>query len=67
MTWLKNKLLWIMGAITALVFFYLLGRRDGKNVESSKQKEKTIRWASVARRIDNMPNDDIDRLPSKYD
>ena len=67
MTWLKNKLLWITGAITALVFFYLLGKRDGKYVESSKQKEKTIRWTSVARRIDNMSNNDIDRLPSKYD
>ena len=67
MTWLKNKLLWITGAITALVFFYLLGTRDGQYVESSKQKEKTIRWTSVARRIDNMSNNDVDRLPSKYD
>lgn len=67
MTWLKKKLLWITGAITALVFFYLLGRREGKNAEQTKQKDKTIKWASVARRIDNLSDRDVERLPSKYD
>lgn len=67
MTWIKEKLLWITGAIIALVFFYRLGRKDGKNVEQIKQKDKAIKLASVARRIDNLSSYDVERLPSKYD
>lgn len=67
MIWIKEKLLWITGAITALVLFYLLGRKDGKNVEQIKQKDKAIKLASVARRIDNLSSRDVERLPSKYD
>lgn len=67
MIWLKEKLLWITGAFVALVFFYLLGRKDGKNVEQTKQKDKAIKRVSVARRIDNLSDRDVERLPSKYD
>lgn len=67
MSWLKQKLLWITGAITALVFFYLLGRKDGSYAEQFKQKEKLVKWTAAARRIDNLSDRDIDGLPSKYD
>ena len=64
---LKEKLLWITGAISALVFFYLLGRKDGKNEEQAKQKEILIDLARNAKHIDDLPDADIDRLQSKYD
>ncbi len=67
MTWLKEKVLWITGAIVALVFFYILGRKDGKNAEQTKQKDKAIKLVASARDIDNLSDLDVERLQSKYD
>lgn len=67
MTRLKSFIMWITGAIVALVISYHIGKKDGKNEEAQKQKDKTIRLASMAKRIDNLSNTDIDGLPSKYD
>lgn len=67
MTRLKSFIMWITGAIVALVISYHIGKKDGKNEEAQKQKDKAIRLASMAKRIDNLSNTDIDGLPSKYD
>ena len=50
-----------------LVSVYILGRRDGKRVEETKQQEKLLEKISLAKRIDDMSDSDIDRMPSKYD
>lgn len=67
MTWLREKLILITGAIFALVIIFRAGRRAGKNAEKIEEKEKILKKAIISRRIDNLSNDDIDRLPSKYD
>lgn len=51
----------------ALAVSYRAGKKDGKNEEMQKQKDKTLRSAAMAKRIDNLSDADIDRLPSKYD
>lgn len=51
----------------ALAVSYRTGKRDGKNEEMQKQKDKTLQSAAMAKRIDNLSDADIDRLPSKYD
>lgn len=67
MKWIKQKIQWITGAIAALVFFYWLGRRDGKNAETKKTSDKAIKWCAVAKRIDDLSDDTISRMHSKYD
>ena len=67
MTWLREKLILITGAIFALVIIFRAGRKAGKNAERIEEKEKILKKTVVSRRIDNLSNIDIDRLPSKYD
>ncbi len=67
MSWLKSCLSWIAGAVFALAFMYLTGRRDGKHAEEKKQKDKVLHFSFVAKRIDDLSDDAVDRLPSKYD
>ena len=56
-----------MGAIIALITTYIFGRKDGKNAERLEQKDKIVNQATTGKRIDNMLDTDIDRMPSKYD
>lgn len=67
MTWLKSCLAWIAGACIALAFMYWRGKKDGKQDEKEAQTEETLKKIAIAKRIDNLSNDDIDRMPSKYD
>ncbi len=63
MTWLKEKVLWIAGAFTALVFFYILGRKDGKNAERGKRVLETLDGVKsknrISARIDSVPVDKL--------
>lgn len=65
--WIANKLMWIAGAVAALAIFYFIGRRDGKANVELKQKEKELDALRIAKRIDDMSDSDIERMPSKYD
>ena len=67
MTKLKSFIIWLAGAVFALAVSYRAGKKDGKNEEMQKQKDKTLQSAAMAKRIDNLSDADIDRLPSKYD
>ena len=67
MTWLREKLVLMAGAIFALVIVFIAGRKAGKNAERIEEKEKILKKIVISRRIDNLSNVDIDRLPSKYD
>lgn len=66
-SWLKEKMVWLVGAIIALITVYLFGRKDGKNAEKIKQNEKTINQISKVKYISDLSDDVIDRMPSKYD
>ena len=63
MNWLKEKALWILGVIVALVSTYFFGRKDGKNAEQIKTAKKTVEMAtnknSIAARVNSTPADKL--------
>lgn len=66
-SWIKDKCFWILAGLVALVSVYILGKSEGKNDEKHKQDKQKLDQVASAKRIDDLPDAVIDKLPSKYD
>lgn len=58
---------WITGAILALVSVYWIGKSNGVSDEKENQTQKTLDKINTSKRIDNLDDDVVSKLPSKYD
>lgn len=58
---------WITGAILALFSVYWIGKSNGVNDEKENQTQKTLDKINTSKRIDNLDDDVVSKLPSKYD
>ncbi len=66
MTWLKEKILLIVGACIALITTYLLGRKDASHAIKNKTNEKLIKQAYVIRDVHNMDDDELVKRMLEY-
>lgn len=58
---------WITGAILALVSVYWIGKSNGASDEKENQTQKTLDKINTSKRIDNLDDVVVSKLPSKYD
>jgi hypothetical protein len=53
MSWLADKLAWIVGAIVAIGGFFLYAKRQGKKDEQAVEVKKSLEQAKEANAIDS--------------
>ena len=62
------KYLWLIIFWTIILFVvWNMGNKSGKNEEKSKNDKNKLDQVASAKRIDDLPDSAIDKLPSIYD
>lgn len=63
MTWIKEKLLWIVGGIIALYLIYIKGKKDFKNETATK----LLKQCKKSKRVDSMSFNDLVKRMQEFD
>lgn len=66
-SWLKEKMVWLVGAIIALITVYLFGRKDGKNAIKQETEDKLVKQAKSSQKVNALSFDELVERMHKFD